>query len=130
MPGGIHICCFSTALDEMPRKKQADLTEVLKVLAVAGKFSCFEASANPAIAKTMTRICQEGFVETDISCGFPWTRVTLTEKGKLAAEGLFWHGPKENPMKGMVQIGKRTWAPQAMVDEFMKKRAARHGQNG
>lgn len=41
----------------------------------AGRFSAFEATANKYAAGLYTRLCRDPEVETDISCGYPWTLV-------------------------------------------------------
>lgn len=76
----IFIDCFSEGLDDLPRKKQGDHCAVLNVLHRAGRFSCFEASANQTIARTMDFIIHGGYIETTDN-GYPWTGVKLTQKG-------------------------------------------------
>lgn len=92
----IIVCSFSSGLDELTRHQQGDVIAVLKTLKARGRFSSFEVSANQKIATLMTRLCHKGFslvrngvrtdygrlIETDNSCGYPWTKVTLTEGGK------------------------------------------------
>lgn len=78
--GHIFIDSFSVGIDELPRKQQGDIAAVLRVLHEHGKFSTFEASDNDTIARTMTVICQGGYVECK-DLGYPWTKVKLTEKG-------------------------------------------------
>lgn len=79
----VFIDSFTEGLEELPRKKQRDIVEVLRTMEAnpRKRFSVFEATANQTIAVTMTRICQEGYVETDNSCGYPWTKYKLTAKG-------------------------------------------------
>lgn len=72
---------FSVGLDELPRRKQRSIVEVLKVLHAAGEFSIFEATANQDIARTMDEIVACKLITTDNSCGYPWTKCTLTEAG-------------------------------------------------
>ena len=71
---------FSAGLDDLTRKQQADHIAVLRVLARTGRFSCFEASDNDVIAKTMTFLCHSSLMTTK-DAGFPWTSVKLTEAG-------------------------------------------------
>lgn len=78
----VFIDRFSAGLDDLTRKQQASVTEVLSVLDRVGRFSIFEATDNQTIASTMTHISNAGYVELDISCGFPWTKVKLTDKGR------------------------------------------------
>jgi hypothetical protein len=82
MSDAIFICSFSSGLDDMPRKDQRDIAKVLRVLEQCGRFSVFEATDNQTIATTMTKLFQSGLIETDNSCGYPWTMVNLTDAGK------------------------------------------------
>jgi hypothetical protein len=66
----------------MPRKDQRDIAKVLQVLERRGRFSVFEATDNQTIAATMTRLSHSDLIETDNSCGYPWTTVKLTDAGK------------------------------------------------
>jgi hypothetical protein len=92
---------FSAGLDEMKRADQRDPLKVLAVLAQKGKFSCFEASENATIARTMTNLMHGPLIESytpddyksqpepggarapDRST-YPWTFVRLTEAGRKA----------------------------------------------
>lgn len=80
----IHLCSFSECLDDIPAKKRGDIRHVLRVLSeqTRKRFSEFEATANDAIARTMTRLVHEGYIATDNSCGYPWTAYELTPKGR------------------------------------------------
>lgn len=96
----IHICCFSSGLDDMKRKDQNDVVKVLRVLAQCGRYSVFEATANQTIAVMMDRICHKGctMVQADdtkraygklvniLGGNYPWTHVELTEGGKRLLE--------------------------------------------
>jgi len=81
---------FSAGLDDLTRKQQGDILIVAKTLAQLGRFSAFEASENTTIARTVTHLARNGWFEFDNSCGYPWTKVTLTDAGSSAiakAEG-------------------------------------------
>jgi len=114
MTDSVIICSFSSGLDELPRRQQSDVVAVLNVLKARGRFSCFEASANDKIAALMTRLCHKGFsvvrngvrtdygrlIKTDNSCGYPWTKVTLTTGGeRLLADAdaghIEWSGAEK-----------------------------------
>jgi hypothetical protein len=82
MSNAIFIDSFSSGLDDMPRKDQRDIAKVLRVLEQCGRFSVFEATDNQTIATTMTKLFHSGLIETDNSCGYPWTKVTLTDSGR------------------------------------------------
>lgn len=86
MSGAVFICDFSTGIDELPRKDQRDIAKVLRILDKCGRFSVFEATANQTIARTMTTLCNGPLIETDNSCGYPWTMVKLTEAGRALLE--------------------------------------------
>ena len=78
-----HVDCFD-ALPDMTRRQQRDPLTVARALVAAGRFSVFEASANDTIARTMTRLARSGWFDFDDSCGYPWTKVTLTAAGRAA----------------------------------------------
>lgn len=82
-PSAVFLDSFSVGLDVLTRRQQADVATVLSVLAREKRYSVFEATANQVIATTMDRIVRDGLITTDTSCGFPWTRCELTEKGRL-----------------------------------------------
>ncbi len=85
--GALHIDRFSAGLDDLKRAEQKDLVTVLRKLSTMKRFSSFEASDNPAIAKTMTTICQEKYIETT-GGEYPWTEFKLTAKGQAAIVAL------------------------------------------
>ena len=74
-----HLCSFSVGLDSLRRRQQADPEVVIAYLRKFGRFSCFEASANPVIANTMTYLCRERLMTEN--AGYPWTKV-------IAIDGL------------------------------------------
>jgi hypothetical protein len=76
----VHFCSFSSGLDDLPRRKQKDFAEVLRVLHRTGRFSLFEATADQAIARTMTDLEQLKLIETTPK-GYPWSDVKLTKAG-------------------------------------------------
>jgi hypothetical protein len=95
----IHIDRFTSGLDELTRRQQADHIAVLHVLARTGRFSVFEASDNQVIARTMDRLIHKGFTtvldgkKTDhglllklLGGNYPWTACELTEAGKRLIE--------------------------------------------
>jgi hypothetical protein len=73
---------FSSGLDDLPRRKQRSTRYVLQHLEQHGRFSVFEATDNDTIAATVDRVIRLGYIESDISCGYPWTKTKLTEAGK------------------------------------------------
>lgn len=81
----IIICSFTVGIDELPRRKQRSEVEVLKVLAEARRFSVFDATANPTIARTMDRI--QGRYFTVTGGEFPWLEIELTDAGKKLLDG-------------------------------------------
>lgn len=78
-----HIDCFSVGLDELPLRKQRNPRDVARILAKAGEFSNFEATANQTIAKTMDWLSESGWFVFEPQ-GYPWTKVTLTDAGREA----------------------------------------------
>ena len=81
----VHICMLTAGLDAMKKGDQRFAPKVLRVLHECGRFSVFEATANQTIAKMMDYLDKEGFIEIDISPGYPWSNVKLTAKGKQLA---------------------------------------------
>lgn len=91
----VFIDRFSAGLDELTRKQQADPAAVLRVLQKTKRFSCFEASANETIGRTVTRLIHKGaeVVKPDgsrkkygkllemVGGNYPWTHVELTDGG-------------------------------------------------
>jgi hypothetical protein len=95
MSYAVHIDRFSAGLDDLTRKQQADHIAVLRVLARTKRFSCFEASENQVIAKTMDRLLwkecttvngvekiKHGVLLKRTGGEYPWTTVELTDAGK------------------------------------------------
>lgn len=91
---------FSAGLDDLTRKQQADHIAVLRVLQKTGRFSCFEASDNDTIARTVTRLIHKGCTTVnadgskkqygrllEVTGGaYPWTTCKLTEAGRQILE--------------------------------------------
>ncbi len=75
---GVHICNFDAV--ELPRGAKGNYAEFRKAVLKAGRFSVFEATENQRVAGLYTTLCRDPEIETDISCGFPWTRVRLKEQ--------------------------------------------------
>ena len=73
-----HVDLFSVGLDDLSRKELRNDEAIIAVLKREKRFSCFEASANPAIAVAMTRLCLTRLT-TDDSCGYPWVVVTAID---------------------------------------------------
>lgn len=105
--GPMFIDSFSAGLDEIPRSKLTK-DRVLQVLNRTGRFSVFEASAYPKIARLMTDIMASDLVERYVPASyrgklepegtrgpdqdtFPWTYVRLTAAGRAALQA------SENP---------------------------------
>jgi len=92
---------FSIGLEDLSRKDAANDLIVLKLITDKGRFSCFEASDNPTIAATVTRLMHGPFVESYVPDTYkskpepggarapdydtyPWTYVRLTAAGRSA----------------------------------------------
>jgi hypothetical protein len=91
----VFLDSFSSGLDELTRKQQADPGFVLEFLSKAKRFSVFEVTANQTIAKTVTKLlCDvdmiakkgekfgDGPLLKRTGGAYPWTRVDLTEAGE------------------------------------------------
>lgn len=81
--GRVFIDSFSSGLDDLTVKQASDYGVVLQVLERTKRFSAFEASANQAIAKTITQLFKLGLVK-DLGGGYPWSNVELTDAGRAA----------------------------------------------
>ena len=96
----LHIDSFSSGLDEMKRKDQADPVKVLRVLSKFSRFSIFEATENMTIACTMERLmgkeCRRllpdgtrknyGVLLKITGGQYPWSEFDLTDGGKRLLE--------------------------------------------
>ncbi len=81
----MHISLHDLGLMDEPKRLQRDPIHVGKVIAKAGRYSAFDATATPELAKTMDFIVREGWFKSDVeSSVYPWVAVTLTDKGKEA----------------------------------------------
>ncbi len=79
IPVAFHVCSFTvcpTVTAKMPYE------EFRSAVLRAGRFSAFEATETPRAAKMFTRLCADPWIDTDKSCGYPWTRV----KARLEAK--------------------------------------------
>ncbi len=84
MPIPVHICSFTT-LDDIPKKKRGDDIEVGRVLARAGRFSCFDLDESTRLASAVMRLGRIGWFEFDPNAeGYPWTLATVTPEGRAA----------------------------------------------
>lgn len=80
--GTVHICSFSTSIDEMKRKDQKSMHAVLRVLKEHPRYSIFEATDNDTIARTMDRLQEAGLFERrQPQPAYPWCEATVTEAG-------------------------------------------------
>ena len=82
----VHVCSFAEGLDFMRRADQRNPKKVLRVLHQCKRFSVFEATARPQIAKVMDWLVAEKMIEVDNSPGYPWSNVKLTAKGLRYAD--------------------------------------------
>src|ERR1041384_568029 len=82
----IHLCSFTVGIDELPQRKQRNITDVLKILNETKRFSVFEATANPIIARTMDRM--QGRYFKVVGGAYPWINIELTDLGREALEGV------------------------------------------
>ncbi len=67
-----HVCSFTacpTVAAQMPYE------EFRAAVLRAGRFSAFEARETQRAAKMFTRLCADPWIDTDKSCGYPWTVV-------------------------------------------------------
>jgi hypothetical protein len=98
--GVCFIDTFSVGLDEIPLK-EITTERILSILSKTGRFSIFEVTANPTIARAMTGLMKSHLVEKYTPESYfgklepagmrghdrdtyPWTYVRLTEAGRKA----------------------------------------------
>jgi hypothetical protein len=83
--GMVHICSF-TVLDDVPKSRRT--YPVVKDLVLkAGRFSVFEATESPAMARIFDRLVRDPEIETlhdEAGFGFPWTGVRRRDKQAVA----------------------------------------------
>ena len=76
----IHVDCF-TSLHELKNKGQGDTIKVLKVLHKIKRYSIWDATENPTIARTLDRICRANLITVGADSAFPWLECVLTVRG-------------------------------------------------
>lgn len=79
--GRVFIDRFSAGLDELSKSDQGSTVAVMKALSKMKRFSCFEASDNQRIAKTMDGIIKRELIECSVGT-YPWTYFIVTEAGQ------------------------------------------------
>jgi hypothetical protein len=111
----IHLCRFSAGLDDLSRKEQADPAVVLSTLKRLGRYSCFEASDNRVIAKTMDSLHDRGLLDT--TCGeYPWSTCSVTPRGEqFLLDGILPSLP--DPLEGMVRISKTVYVQRSIASK-------------
>lgn len=112
----VHICSFSAGLDGMKKKDQKDVAKVLAVLKECKRFSCFEATENMTIAKTVTLAYDRKLIKS-VGGSFPWTDIEITPEGEQVIAGgpiPPFHDPL---LDGMVRVGKRTYVSESIAKE-------------
>lgn len=82
----VHIDRFSS-LDHLPAKDRGNDIVVLGTLNNAKRFSCFEASECPALARTINRLRDAGHIKLTDELGYPWHAVEITESGRSLLNG-------------------------------------------
>jgi hypothetical protein len=79
----VHLCSFSSGLDELPPKEQRDESAVLRALDGMSRVSVFEVTAHRSLANTVQFLCDAQLIVTDGEThAYPWIGVSLTDKGR------------------------------------------------
>lgn len=113
---GIHICSFSTGIDEMKRADQKDPAKVLAVLKQNPRYSTFEVTANQGIARTITLLHERGCIKT-VGGAYPWTVVEILPAGdEVLAGGAVPEKP--NPATDFVRTSKRDYVHKAIAEKY------------
>lgn len=76
----IFVCSFDSALSDIPRIKRKNPKYVLGVLKNNPRFSCFEASEHMSLAKTLTKLKDNGSIVYKENVGYPWCEVEINER--------------------------------------------------
>lgn len=74
MSSFVHIDCFTSGLDDLTEKQQADERVVLEAVRRMDRVSIFEITCNDTIATTMQNLVESGAIELEKET-FPWYRV-------------------------------------------------------
>jgi hypothetical protein len=77
---GWHLDYFSGALADLPKKLHGSDEAVLAVLREQPRFSVWDATATPKIAKTLDRLKANGRIRYDQSEGYPWSRAIVEDR--------------------------------------------------
>jgi hypothetical protein len=111
----IHVCRFSAGLDDLSRAQQANPAVVLVTLKRLGRYSCFEASDNRVIAKTMDSLHERRLLDSS-GGAYPWSTCTVTKLGEqFLQDGIL--PPLPDPFEGMVRISKTVYVQKTIADK-------------
>lgn len=111
----IHVCRFSAGLDDLSLKQQADHSAVLSTLKRLGRYSCFEASENRVIAKTMGSLHERRMLNSTCEA-YPWSSCAVTEVGEqFLRDGIL--PPLPDPFEGMVRISKTVYVQKSIAEK-------------
>ena len=112
----LHVCCFSAGLCDLTRKQQADPAVVLGILKRLGRYSCFEASDNRVIAKTMDAIAARGLL-VRTGEAYPWITCQVTPSGEqFLQDGIL--PPPADPLEGMIRISKTAYVTSSIASKY------------
>lgn len=81
--GAIHIGIHDIGLSDLSRKDQADPEIVLNAIRLAGRYSIFDATANPTITRTIMDL-ESSRLTVDTACGYPWIEVVAIDGEPIA----------------------------------------------
>lgn len=81
--GAIHIGIHDIGLSDMSRKEQADPDVVLNAIRLAGRYSIFDATANPTITRTIMDL-ESSRLTVDKSGSYPWINVVAIDGEPIA----------------------------------------------
>lgn len=75
----MHICVFSSGLEDLSSRRQRDPIAVLAALAANPRFSVFE--VNNALAKQLDKLAADELIDYNPKDTYPWCDVTITARG-------------------------------------------------
>lgn len=89
----VFLCSFSGSLAELPKKYRSNLKAVLTLLKKDGRFSIWDATEHPSLARSLTRLKEIGLIEyAQPQPEFPWQQATVTKAGEDYLSGVGKHG--------------------------------------
>lgn len=81
----VFLCSFSAGLDDLPRNKRGNRKAILSILKESKRFSVFEATFSPKLAKTLDALFREGLLIQN-GGDYPWVEIELSPEALALVE--------------------------------------------